>query len=111
MTHIDDSLALTVPTSGLFAGTVSTDDRPIPTGLDRMAIIFLIILNCFVNEILTAPTTWHTLKSFLPIFELLGPKFVLDQNAYVSSYYLSTPEMQIVTHVPSTYMDYLMIMI
>ena len=72
-------------------------------GLDRMEIFFFHYSNCFINKILTAPMTWHTLNSFLPIFELLGPKFVLDQNAYVSSYFLqvSTP----VTHVPSTYMD------
>ena len=55
--------------------------------------------------------TWHKLNSFLPIFELLGPKFVLNQNAYVSSWYLSTPVMLIVTSVSSTYMDWLMKMI
>ena len=52
--------------------------------------------------------TWHKLNSFLPIFELLGPKFVLDQNAYVSflvSQLLSIPVMLIVTPVSSTYMD------
>ena len=55
--------------------------------------------------------SWHMLISFLPIFELLGPKFVLDQNAYVSSHNLNTTVMLIVTHVPSIYMDYLMITI
>jgi hypothetical protein len=87
MTHLDVYLPVAVPTSG---GTVSTDsdDRPILTsaltGVDRMDY-FYFYSNCFVNEILTAPMTWDTLNSFLPIFELLGPKFVLDQNAYVSS--------------------------
>jgi hypothetical protein len=89
----------------LDAGAVNTDDRPTLTGLDRKEIFFFHYSDCFVNEIKTAPMTWHTLYSFFPIFELLGPKFVLDQNAYVSSYYLSTPIMLIVTHIHSTYMD------
>lgn len=48
MTHIDDSLALTVPTSDFFAGPVSTDDRPILNGIDRMEIIifFIILIVC-----------------------------------------------------------------
>ena len=37
-----------------------------------------------LNDILTAALTGHKLNSLIPIFELLGPKFVLDQNAYVS---------------------------
>ena len=95
MAHIDNSLAMTVPTSESFAGNtviIDTDDRTSLTGLDRMEIIICFaILIFFLNEILpTAPPDWHTLNSFHPIFELLGPKFVLDQNAYVSSYYLST---------------------
>jgi hypothetical protein len=81
MTHTDNS---TEPTSGFFAGTVNTDDRPTLAGLDRKEFFFH-YSDCFVYEIKTAPMTWHTLNSFLPIFELLGPKFVLDQNAYVSS--------------------------
>ena len=44
MTHVDDSLTLTEPTSGFFTGTVTTEDRPTMTGLDRMEIIFVIIL-------------------------------------------------------------------
>ena len=87
---------------------LETDDKLIMAGLDRMEIFFFHYSNCFINKILTAPMTWHTLNSFLPIFELLGPKFVLDQNVYVSSYYylqVSTPVMLILTHVPSTYMD------
>ena len=44
----------------------------------------LLFERLFANDILAAPLTWHTLNSFIPIFELLGPKFVLDQNAYVS---------------------------
>jgi hypothetical protein len=89
MTHLDES-TVTVPTSEFFAGgTVSStdsDDRTSAlTGVDRMDYFYFYSPNCFVNEILTAPVTWDTLNSFLPIFELLGPKFVLDQNAYVSS--------------------------
>ena len=50
MTQVDDSLILTEPTSGFFTGTVNTEDRPIiptMTGLDRMEIIFDIILLIF----------------------------------------------------------------
>jgi hypothetical protein len=53
MTHFDESLELTVPTSGFSARTVqvSTDDMPILTGLDRMEFIIFHYSNCFVNEI------------------------------------------------------------
>lgn len=43
MTHVDNSLALTEPTSEISAGTVSFDDRPILTGVDRMEFFFPII--------------------------------------------------------------------
>ena len=47
MTQVDDSLILSKPTSGFFTGTVNTEDRPTMTGLDRMEIIFVIILLIF----------------------------------------------------------------
>lgn len=57
MARIDDSLALTVPTSELFAGTVSinTDDRTSLMGLDRMEIIFF--SNYFSHRNLTNSST------------------------------------------------------
>ena len=45
MTHVDDSLA--EPTSGFSAANVNSEDRPTMTGLDRMEIIFVIILLVF----------------------------------------------------------------
>ncbi|KAF8801995.1 hypothetical protein BYT27DRAFT_7173558, partial [Phlegmacium glaucopus] len=56
------SQASSVPLSN-FTASSSTVGKPPPTGADLAQ-------------------TWHTLNSFVPIFELLGPKFVLDQNAY-----------------------------
>lgn len=68
--------------------------------------------SCFATDvILTAPlpVIWQTLNSFIPIFELLGPKFVWDQiqNTYVSYYPSHFSRLVTLkgTHVFSIYMD------
>ena len=55
MTHVDDSLALTAPTSEFSAGTVGFDDRPNLTGVDCMEFFFPII-QMFCQRDLNSPT-------------------------------------------------------
>ena len=53
MAHIDDSLAMTVPTSESFTGStviINTDDRTSLTGLDRMEIIICFTILIFFSQ-------------------------------------------------------------
>ncbi|KAF8809429.1 hypothetical protein BYT27DRAFT_7254564 [Phlegmacium glaucopus] len=53
-----------------------------PVGIDDKSQVLSPILTSSSLTGADPAQTWDTLNSFLPIFELLGPKLVLDQNAY-----------------------------